>query len=86
MAGLVPAIHVLSGIDVGKKTWMPGTSPGVTAISTAIQRGGRPLRHIASCEKAKRSALNSGHLALALRNRNQQVAAPGHGDADGRMP
>ena len=28
----VPAIHVLSGIDVEKKTWMPGTSPGMTTI------------------------------------------------------
>jgi hypothetical protein len=29
MAGLVPAIHVfLPAIDF--KTWMPGTSPGVT--------------------------------------------------------
>jgi hypothetical protein len=27
MAGLVPAIHVLSG----EKTWMPGTSPGMTS-------------------------------------------------------
>jgi hypothetical protein len=27
MAGSVPAIHVL---DVEKKTWMPGTRPGMT--------------------------------------------------------
>ena len=27
MAGLVPAIHVFA---VARKTWMPGTSPGMT--------------------------------------------------------
>ena len=27
MAGLVPAIHALF---VGRKTWMPGTRPGMT--------------------------------------------------------
>jgi hypothetical protein len=27
MAGLVPAIHVLA---TRRKTWMPGTSPGMT--------------------------------------------------------
>jgi len=30
MAGLVPAIHVFI-ILVGVKTWMPGTSPGMTS-------------------------------------------------------
>src|SRR4051812_35463876 len=29
MAGLVPAIHVF--LDAAPKTWMPGTSPGMTA-------------------------------------------------------
>jgi hypothetical protein len=28
MAGLVPAIHVF--LDAATKTWMPGTSPGMT--------------------------------------------------------
>ena len=28
MAGLVPAIHVF--LDAAPKTWMPGTSPGMT--------------------------------------------------------
>jgi hypothetical protein len=28
MAGLVPAIHVF--LEAGPKTWMPGTSPGMT--------------------------------------------------------
>jgi hypothetical protein len=30
MAGLVPAIHVL----LAAKTWMPGTSPGMTSFFT----------------------------------------------------
>jgi hypothetical protein len=30
MAGLDPAIHVLAEVDFIKKTWMPGTSPGMT--------------------------------------------------------
>jgi hypothetical protein len=30
MAGLVPAIHVL--LLQYRKTWMPGTSPGMTEI------------------------------------------------------
>jgi hypothetical protein len=32
MAGLVPAIHVL-GFNRRRKTWMPGTSPGMTMIA-----------------------------------------------------
>jgi hypothetical protein len=30
MAGLVPAIHVLLAAVVERKTWMPGTRPGMT--------------------------------------------------------
>ena len=30
MAGLVPAIHVLAAAR--KKTWMPGTGPGMTML------------------------------------------------------
>jgi hypothetical protein len=30
MAGLVPAIHVFPWVDK-TKTWMPGTSPGMTS-------------------------------------------------------
>jgi hypothetical protein len=32
MAGLVPAIHVLAAV----KTWMPGTSPGMTGLMSPI--------------------------------------------------
>jgi hypothetical protein len=31
MAGLVPAIHVFRLAMIQKKTWMPGTRPGMTA-------------------------------------------------------
>ena len=30
MAGLVPAIHVFL-LEVARKTWMPGTRPGMTS-------------------------------------------------------
>jgi hypothetical protein len=30
MAGLVPAIHVFFAQKGRRKTWMPGTSPGMT--------------------------------------------------------
>jgi hypothetical protein len=33
MAGLVPAIHAL--LSRNRKTWMPGTSPGMTAENSA---------------------------------------------------
>jgi hypothetical protein len=28
--GLVPAIHVLLAVIIKRKTWMPGTRPGMT--------------------------------------------------------
>jgi hypothetical protein len=34
MAGLVPAIHVLF-VNTARKTWMPGTSPGMTNVRIA---------------------------------------------------
>jgi hypothetical protein len=34
MAGLVPAIHVLLAYGAAK-TWMPGTSPGMTTFEIA---------------------------------------------------
>jgi hypothetical protein len=33
MAGLDPAIHVLLFGSERRKTWMPGTSPGMTMFS-----------------------------------------------------
>jgi len=34
MAGLVPAIHVLLAARKRRKTWMPGTRPGMTSQTT----------------------------------------------------
>jgi len=42
MAGLVPAIHAF--LACGSKTWMPGTSPGMTEIN--IECSGLPFRKI----------------------------------------
>ena len=36
MAGFMPAIHVLLPCDEGPKTWMPGTSPGMTRITEVV--------------------------------------------------
>jgi hypothetical protein len=35
MAGLVPAIHVFLCIAAAK-TWMPGTSPGMTSFNQSV--------------------------------------------------
>jgi hypothetical protein len=36
MAGLVPAIHVF--LHMAAKTWMPGTSPGMTKLTRSALR------------------------------------------------
>ena len=56
LAGLVPAIHVLRPIAKRRKTWMPGTRPGMT------EWDGRPYqnRAMAPCTlsmKAVRCAM-----------------------------
>src|SRR5713226_5625328 len=38
MAGLVPAIHVFF---LGRETWMPGTSPGMTPTASLLRRRDR---------------------------------------------
>src|SRR5882757_5074606 len=43
MAGLVPAIHVFSG--TGSKTWMPGTSPGMTRVMPESRGSGFDASH-----------------------------------------
>ena len=43
MAGLVPAIHVFYFAD--SKTWMPGTSPGMTAEDRRSSLNLREIRH-----------------------------------------
>jgi len=37
MAGLVPAIHVFC-LSKERKTWMPGTSPGMTNYKAVTSR------------------------------------------------
>jgi hypothetical protein len=54
-------------------------------ISTAIERGGHPLRNIVFGEKAERHALNCGRLAFALRNGDQKIATPRHGKSGCHM-
>jgi hypothetical protein len=39
MAGLVPAIHDF--LPVATKTWMPGTSPGMTNNSVPVNQAAR---------------------------------------------
>src|SRR5882724_10771196 len=46
MAGLVPAIHVL-GL-AGRKTWMPGSSPGMTTASSSAST---MLRRRPNCQQ-----------------------------------
>src|SRR5580698_200210 len=42
MAGLVPAIHVLNG-NQQEKTWMPGTSPGMTSSLYRVRPPGKRI-------------------------------------------
>src|SRR5215470_7298675 len=48
MPGLVPAIHVLN--DETVKTWMPGTSPGMTEVR---QNGSQDSRHFRAARKRR---------------------------------
>src|SRR5262249_6533753 len=59
MAGLVPAIHVLAA---AKKTWMPGTRPGMTK-----ERPTHPNR---------KNALADGYRALDLAQARDRYAPP----------
>src|SRR5712672_2442964 len=56
MAGLVPAIHVLSTASEAR-TWMPGSSPGMTWIN----RASTPLIHHRRIDHIGRSSLRIGH-------------------------
>jgi hypothetical protein len=44
MAGLVPAIHAF-GAEPKSKTWMPGTSPGMTRWDRATAHSARRANH-----------------------------------------
>jgi hypothetical protein len=44
------------------------------------------VNHVARAKKFQRNALNFGRSAFALGNRDKQVAAPRHRDANRYMP
>src|SRR5450432_3641891 len=87
MAGLVPAIHVLS-FNEGK-TWMPGTSPGMTGLDAAYHNRSsascyrRPsimVRMLVADDAAQlvRTVVLQGGLARHVRDR-YHPAEPGFG-------
>jgi hypothetical protein len=92
MAGLVPAIHVLSQSAIDKKAWMPGTSSANTRfallpghdgeISTPFHRGHRPARHFAGRQKVQCRAPHLGRVSLTVRGRDEEIAAARDRDAD----
>jgi len=57
MAGLVPAIHVLA-VSEERKTWMPGSSPGMTGVlvSRPTNTASRSRRACRASFERKRSA------------------------------
>ena len=74
-----------SGTDFVRATFSQGRRE-VSVDSTPGHRRRHPVRHAVRAKKLQRNALNCGYGAFAVRNRNQQVAAPRYGDGDGRMP
>src|SRR5262245_13226577 len=62
MAGLVPAIHVLTLLEI-KKSWMPGTRPGMTVERKCVYPGHLAGLLAAICAHASHVALE--RMALA---------------------
>jgi len=60
MAGLVPAIHVF--LTLASRTWMPGTSPGMTAR----EAGELPLRERLLDHELRRLAVIAFDKTLAV--------------------
>ena len=58
MAGLVPAIHVFSAATF--KSWMPGSSPGMTSQEIA------PPQFIVGIENSAPSLTPEGHRAVTV--------------------
>ena len=75
MAGLVPAIHVFPATTV-VKSWMPGTSPGMTSFSMAPDpkgcilrwalRKSRRAQFIVGIENSAPSLTPDGHRAVTV--------------------
>src|ERR1700722_13010954 len=72
MAGLVPAIHVLLSERAARKTWMPGTRPGMTprcsasgtcAEPTLVRRRERRRQRLRILDHRKRIVRVLDHLA-----------------------
>jgi hypothetical protein len=62
MAGLVPAIHVLDAEE--SKTWMPGTSPGMTEKVASVVNGFTLTRHWAGLCTARYGIGNHDELRV----------------------
>jgi len=64
----------------------PGLRRDDQAVSPSLHRRIHPADHIGCGEMFQRNAAHLGCLALALRNRDHEIAAAGHRDADGGAP
>ena len=64
MAGLDPAIHVL--LSRGAKTWMPGTSPGMTSGDSVQARPNSDLRNMTPSLAPEAVFAVPGRLVLLL--------------------
>jgi len=64
MAGLVPAIHDFTAAD--RKTWMPGTSPGMTTVMVAINLAYTPVMSSPSKHVAVIGAGPAGLMAAEV--------------------
>src|SRR5882757_6071694 len=84
MAGLVPAIHVLLSFRQSPKTWMPGTSPGMTKEWPRHAKCGASglllglLRHEGGFEIVEQFYLHAvaAHDVALLQYREQVVPGP----------
>jgi len=91
-ARLCPAIHILSQSVTDKKTWMPGKSSAKTRfallpghdgnVSLPFHRGHHPARHFAGLQKRQRRAPHLGRVTLAVRDRNEEIAAARNSNAE----
>jgi len=74
MAGLVPAIHVL--VALYRKTWMPGTSPGMTSeIEVPPAQPAQPIHSVeASSSSAATEIAGEGGSRKAEWQRGQSSA------------
>ena len=84
--GLSMGQNPSSDTDFRPRHLLPQGEKGKSEASTSVQRRYHPLCHRIRREKLQRDTLHSRCLAPALRDRDQDVAAPRHRDADGGTP